>query len=124
MVKHCSNTNCAAELSRSNKSGLCAKCYSCRGSADDNNRVDDDDILSDLEDPAGDTFSWAKMNKLLDNKFASQEEKIKKAVIAELNTKVTDLSNRQKKIEDDNKTFKQKMTAMETRQKNIEQEIQ
>ena len=126
----CKTINCDAELSKKNVSGLCMKCYNNRNGKHDSNISEDgmndyceEEIVSvgkNLNDIDGDF--WSKMDSLLDKKLSVQEEKIKQAVIAEVSGKVDELTKHHKKLEEENKSFRQRITAIETRQKNIEQE--
>ena len=78
--------------------------------------------ISEAKIVENDVDFWTKMDQLLDKKLSIQEEKIKQAVVAEVTGKLNDLTKQQKKLEDENKTFRQKMTVLETRQKNVENE--
>ena len=74
---------------------------------------------------------WKKMDELLDQKLAIQEDKIKTAILTEVTEKLADITKRQtkldeenKKIVTENKSLLQRISTIETRQKNVEQESQ
>ena len=137
-MPHC--VNCGKGQTKLNGGFLCKNCFA--------NRVDTDfinvqDEANDCDETLNNAHSlmsqsegnnedfWLRMDKLLDSKLSVQEEKIKKAVLTEVNGKITDLTKRQKNLEDENKkisnennSFSQRMNTLETRQKNIEQENQ
>ena len=67
---------------------------------------------------------WLKMDNLLETRLAAQEKKIKDAVLSEVTKKLIDIGERQKKLEVENKTLQEKVTALETQQKNNKQQNQ
>ena len=119
-MPHCSN--CGRGQTKLNEGGFCRSCFN-------ENKINENlsQKVAEATTEDDDNDYWKKMEKLLETKLAIQKEKIKKAVtgkLADLTKRQYTLEEENKKIIKENKSLAQRITTLETRQKNVEQDSQ
>ena len=121
-MPYCSE--CGTLKTRLNKNKLCRECSVNVGDdnsqgGDDNTIVDETDIAEliqsgEFENPSG---YWSNLNKLLDKKFDTFEEKFKATLLNEVKQITEPISKDVKDLKEENKKLKTEVTSLKAKTK-------